>query len=294
LILLAAAALLVAACSVGRLAYLNAPPLALWYLGGYVDMSDEQKSFVKDRLTKAIAWHRQAELPEYQRAIELLIAKIEGRMTAEEARSTWKLVRGYYDRSLEHLLPDMADFVLMLDESQVARIENKFAEDNRKVLRDSVKGTPDERRERRARKFVEQFEDWTGRLSSSQREIVFNGTRSLSDLTEDRVGDRRYRQTEFVRLVREKPPREKLIAELRRLLVETDTWRRPEYLKKIREREERVFEIVAELSATLTPEQRVNVQKKMRTYARDISSIIAANEAPGDRRQATGKPKPSS
>src|SRR6185436_18650164 len=45
------AALALAACgSVSRLAYLNAPPLATWYIGSYVDLTDAQKKFVKDRL----------------------------------------------------------------------------------------------------------------------------------------------------------------------------------------------------------------------------------------------------
>ena len=276
LISLAFVALLAAACAVSRLAYLNAPPLALWYLGGYVDMNDAQKGFVKDRLTRAIDWHRHAELPQYQHAIEAIAHKLEGKVSPDDARATWTLGRDYYHRSIEHLLPDMADFILMLDASQLARIEKKFDEDNKKVLKESVKGTPDDRREKRSKKYVEQFEEWTGKLSAAQRDLVFNRTRDLTDLTDERVGDRRYRQTEFLRLARQKPPRDKVIAELRRLLVDTDSWRRADYVKKLRDRDERMFEVVSELSATLTPDQRSSVQKKLRGYVKDISSIIAS------------------
>jgi Spy/CpxP family protein refolding chaperone len=48
-------------------------------------------------------------------------------------------------------------------------------------------------------------------------------------------------------------------------------------VKKMRERDERMFEAVSELSATLTPEQRASVQRKMRGYVKDISSITASN-----------------
>jgi hypothetical protein len=264
-IVLAFVALLVAACSVSRLAYLNAPPLALWYIGGYVDMSDGQKVFVRERLTRAMAWHRQAELPEYQRSIEGLAQRLEGKISTEDARATYAKA------------PDFADFLLMLDASQVEGIEKKFADDNRKMLKESLRGTADERRSLRAKRFVDEFEEWTGRLSGPQREIIVNTARTLADNTEERLGDRKYRQSELLRIVRAKPPRAEAVATLHKLFVDAESWRRPEYSKMLRERDDRLVEIVAELSATLTPAQRAAVQRKLHGYSNDISSIVASS-----------------
>ena len=122
-LLLLAAGLVLAACSISRLAYMNAPPLALWYVGGYVDMTDGQKEALRDKLTRAIAWHRANELPEYQHAIEALIAKSGTRVPVADVRSTYALARSYYHRTLGHLLPDFADVILTLDEKQLAQIE---------------------------------------------------------------------------------------------------------------------------------------------------------------------------
>ena len=274
--LLAAAAILAAACSVSRLAYLNAPPLALWYVGGYFELTDAQKSFFKDRLTRAIAWHRSHELPEYQRAIEDLIVKSEGRVPVEDVRATYGKVRDFYHRALEHLLPDLADFMMQLDEEQLAQVEKKFAKDNSKVVNESIKGSVDERRARQAKKYIEQFEDWTGRLSPEQREIVANGVARLPNLASERLGDRRYRQLEALNLARSKAPREKVVAELKRLLIDTEKWRRPEYVRKSRERDEVVFAMVSDLTATLDPDQRAHLQRKLRGYVKDISSILAS------------------
>jgi hypothetical protein len=272
---LVVAALVVAACSVSRLAYLNAPPLALWYLGGYVDMTDAQKTLVRDRLSHAMTWHRQAELPQYQRALEHLATKTESRISVEDARTTYKQARDYYDRAIDHLVPDLADFLLTLDASQLERMENKFADDNKKIVKE-LKGSDEERRVKRAKKYIDQFEEYTGKLDTPQREIILNLTRNLPDLTEDRLEDRRYRQREVLELIRAKPSRDQLVAKLRKLLVDTESWRRAEYKQKLRARDERLFEVVAELSATLTPEQRGHLQKKVRTYVKDISSIIAS------------------
>src|SRR6185436_1423367 len=244
--------------------------------GGYVDMTDGQKNALREKLTQGIAWHRANELPEYQHALEALIPKLGTRIAVEDVRSTYGLARNYYHRTLAHLLPDFADVMLTLDEKQLAQIERKFADDNKKLVKESVKGPADERRAKLAKKYIEQFEDWTGKLSTAQREIIARGVVPIPDLTDERLGDRRYRQLEALAIVRSKPPREKLVAEMRRLLIDTETWRRPEYTRKLRERDEHVFEIVSELSATLTPDQREHLQHKTRGYVKDISSIIAS------------------
>ena len=275
-ILLAAAAILAAACSVSRLAYLNAPPLALWYVGGYFEMTDAQKGFFKDRLARAMAWHRSKELPEYRLAIESLVDKSEGTIPVADVRDTYVKARNFYHRALEHLLPDVADFALQLDDEQLRQVEKKFEDDNRKFVKESVKGSPDERRARVSKKYIDQFEEFTGHLSTEQREIIVRAVARMPEVTDERLGDRRYRQLEVLNLVRSKASREKMVAELKRLFIDTETWRRPEYVKKMRERDERVFEAVSELSTTLTAEQRASVQRRMRGYVKDISSIIAS------------------
>jgi hypothetical protein len=44
----------------------------------------------------------------------------------------------------------------------------------------------------------------------------------------------------------------------------------------MRSRDERLFEMIAALSATLSPEQRAHFQKRMRGFMRDITELTAA------------------
>lgn len=272
-----AAGLFLAACSISRLAYINAAPLTLWYVGGYIDMSGTQKGWLRERLATTIAWHRQEELPAYRRTIEAAVQKLDGPVSVADVRQFYGDARRYYNRLVEHALPDVADLALTLDAEQARQLERKFAEDNKKYVKDSVRGTADERFEREAKKYIERFEDFTGHLSDAQRAIIVNGLKSQPDMTSERLGDRRFRQGEALALLRAKPDRERVIAGLRRILIETETWRRPEFTQKLRERDERLFQIVATLSATLTPEQRASVKKKLRGYVQDIAVLTASS-----------------
>src|SRR5262249_58599068 len=107
---LAAAALLAAACSFTRLAYMstslayeNATPVLAWMAGDYVDMSGGQRDWVRERLTRAMAWHRAQELPEYRRFLEDMLARVDDGISADDARFVHTTVRAYYHRALDHI-----------------------------------------------------------------------------------------------------------------------------------------------------------------------------------------------
>ncbi len=283
LVVVALAALLLAACSLSKLAYsnaafayLSAPPVLTWMVGDYVDMSDGQKNWVRDRMLRAFAWHRAQELPEYRRFFEQVLDKAKDTITVEEARHDYTQLRAYYNRALERLLPDLADFLLQLDPDQLTQMQEKFDKDNRKIVSDSREGTAEERREKRVKRYLDNIQEFTGRLTQEQRELVTGRVNALGEFTDERVADRRFRQREILALMRTQPSRERVITELKRLLIETEAWRRPDYLAKLRGRDQQLFEMVAALSATLSAEQRAHFQERVRGIMRDITELTAS------------------
>jgi hypothetical protein len=287
LVLLIAAAALLAACSAANLlysnltlAYSNAAPMLTWAVDDYVDLSDVQKGWVRERLSRVMSWHRARELPAYRRFLASVETDFAGGFTVEEVGAAQREMRAHYHRLVEQVLPDAADFLLQLDAEQIGQLERKFGEDNRKLVKDAGKDV-DERRERNIRKTVEHLEAWTGRLDDSQRELVATHLRVLPDISADRMADRRYRQSQALDLIRAKPGREAMIAALRRLLVDTESWRRPEYLQRLRERDAHNFQMIAALSHTLSPDQRAHLHKRLRGFMSDIASLTAASSNAG-------------
>ena len=281
-VMLAAAALAAASCSLTRLAYFNAPfaysnamPMMAWMAGDYVELSDPQKDTLRKRLRKAFAWHRAQELPEYKRFLESLAAKSAEPVTVDTVRAAYGELRTYYNRTLERVLPDIADLLLQLDAEQLTQLERKFADDNDKLARDAVRDTPEDRRAKRAERFIENVEPFTGTLADSQRSLVTQRFALDEEMGDERLADRRYRQGQTLAMLRARVPREDLIAGLRRLLLDTDSWRAAGYQRKLRARDERMFETFAALAATLTREQRASVQERLRGFVRDIDEVIA-------------------
>jgi uncharacterized protein DUF6279 len=283
LMLIVAAALIATACSLTRLAYSNAAfaysnatPVLTWMVTDYVDLSEDQKDWVRERLVRAFAWHRAQELPEYRRFFERVLVESQDTISVEEARNAHRELRAYYHRTLERVLPDVADFLAQLNGEQVGQLERRFDKDNRKMVSDSLDGTPGERRERRVKRFLDHIEEFTGSLTDAQRELVAERAGALADLTDDHLADRRYRQAGVLAVARSEAPREKGVAELKRLWIDAESWRSPDYLRKLRKRDEQLFEMIAALSATLSPEQRASFQKRVRGFLRDITELTAS------------------
>lgn len=283
---LLALAVAFAACSsatITRLAYNNAAlayenlgPMLTWTVDDYVDIEGAREDWVRVRIDRVLAWHRAEELPRYRAFFESVLAKSGAPYRMEDIGTHQRELRVAYQRVMAQVIPDTAEFLSTLDSVDLAHLERKFEEDNRKWMRDTVKGTPDERLERRTKRFIGHLESWVGPMEDEQRALVAARYRGLGDFSEEIMGERRFRQTELISKLRARTPRADLEATLRRLWVDSDSWRRREYAAKLRARDAVLHAMIADLSATLSERQRAALGKRIRAFLRDISTLTAS------------------
>jgi hypothetical protein len=238
-------------------------------------MSEDQKEFVRERFSRAFAWHRASELPEYHRFFEKVLAQAQDNISVAEAAEDHRELRRAYHRSVERILPDMADFLLQLDSAQAKQMEKRFGKDNRRMVGESTEEAKDARLDKRTDRFITHLEQFIGGVDDSQRQMVRAYLASLPENMDERLADRRYRQSRILLMVQAKPPRDEVVAELRRLFIDTDSWRSAEYQEKLRARDHALFDLIARISASLTPEQRAAFQRRIRGFMRDINEIVA-------------------
>ncbi|MGE0358878.1 MAG: DUF6279 family lipoprotein [Burkholderiales bacterium] len=276
--LLAAAlvALLGACSSVTRIAYNNAGVALAWTVDDWFDLRDEQRDWLRERFAKLHAWHRASELPDYERLLQEMAALAATRTTAEDARRVYGEMRSLYARMLRRAIPDMADFLLQVKPGQVEHLERRFVADNAEKEKEVLGATPRERREARAKRYLGRIEDWTGRLSEAQRERARARLDAMEDLGEAWLEDRRTRQALTLALLRGARTREAMVAGLERILLDTAAWRQAGYAARLRARDEQVFALVAELDATLTPEQRGRLHRRIAAWAADVAYLMAS------------------
>ena len=143
------------------------------------------------------------------------------------------------------------------------------------------------RRERQFKTVVESAEDWVGRLTPAQLELVRRGLAPMRPSgcawAESRVQFRRDLR-ELVESGARHPDYAQRVA---RLLSNPEERWDPQYRVVFESNRDAVIDLLAELDASLTPRQRAKLSEKLTTYARDFRSLAAQ---PGAAQPGTARP----
>ena len=265
--------LLVSGCSLGMLSYRNADWLLAYKIDDWVDLTAEQKVWIRPRLTQLQVWHRSHELGHVQRLLRDSHLLAAGAPKEDEIQAIYTASVLTLNRTLEQLLPDALLLLSRLEPAQIAYLERKLAKDNQKLAKDIVL-TPDARRSLRAKKAVKQFEGWFGRLSTAQEADFIKRVDALPLLDEMHLDNRQRWQHELLELLKSKPDSRVFSAELRSLMLDPQRRRDPVYDQAWKLQQQEWVSIVAWMVKHATPAQKARLQKKLGGYVEEVSRLL--------------------
>jgi DNA-binding MarR family transcriptional regulator len=277
--LLASVALLVAACSQLQLGYNNADTVVAYALDSYLDLDDGQERLARGSIGALHCWHRRTQLPGYAQLLGDAQRKVAGPVTAADVLAFNAGMRRALSAIGEHAAPDLAALALTLKPAQLDRLADKLARDTSKARRELVRFAGAESVEQRVDRYAERAEEWFGRLTPAQRELIRDSLQRRPQAEEAWMRERERRQQELVavmaRIRAEQPPPSTATAWLREYFAELaqpgDAQRRAD-LEAYREEN---AELVARLVNSATPSQRATLAKKLRGYAADFDALAA-------------------
>ncbi|WP_413764462.1 DUF6279 family lipoprotein [Variovorax sp. Varisp41] len=167
-----ALAAVLGACSAIRLAYNNLPELSYWWLDGYLDFDGSQTPKVRDDLARLLEWHRRNELPKIAALLQEAEALAPGDITPAQACAMTDRIRDRLLAVSERAEPAGTELALSLGEAQLQQLERKYAKNNADYRKDWLDRSPARVQEKRYDQFLDRFEDFYGRLSPEQRELL--------------------------------------------------------------------------------------------------------------------------
>lgn len=162
----------VAGCSAIKLAYNNLPEVGYWWLDGYVDFSDAQTPKAKSDLTSLLAWHRAVELPKIIAVLQKAEALASDDISPMQACELVADIRMRVLAASERAEAPGASLAVTLSEAQLQTLERKYAKNDAEYVKDWIDRTPAQQQEKRYDKFLEQNEDFYGRLDNDQRDLL--------------------------------------------------------------------------------------------------------------------------
>jgi hypothetical protein len=254
-----------------RLAYDHADTFLHWKATSYVELRGAESRELDERIDAFLQWHRAKALPQY------------ADIAAEASRRVGKglspadLVWGYDSlmaqlrESLRAAGERIAPMLDRLSAEQIAQLERRFAEDNRKFAREFLRGSENDRRTRRTRRAVERMEDWVGKLAPAQLERVRQYSERAPLLDELRDRDHKRLQAQLLAMLRARQAQKRLPD----ALVNFDQGREPAYVAASEANRKELNALVLDLDRTLTSEQRAKAAGRLRGFAEDFASLAA-------------------
>jgi len=278
-LLVATTTVLLGGCALIKIGYENADTVGLLWINRYLDLTSEQKDYVKPRLRQLVSWHRKTQLPEYVTYATELKRRIAGDITAAEVAKIDVELKKRGEVMAQHAFPDMADLALRLTPDNIDAMREKFASNDEKFRDEMMRGGVEGQQKARYEKTLDRVEEWYGRFSRDQRAQI----RKLSDArpmnNDILLAERQRREQEIVELVtrvqKEKPSRDAVIAMLKSYDERFDLGPDPQHRAFVESLRHATDEMNAGIHNLATPEQRAKAAGKLDDWIETFKSLQA-------------------
>jgi hypothetical protein len=262
---------LASGCSTVRFAYDNADAYVRWQVHSYIVVEGQDADELDDRIDEFHAWHRKNALPKYVTLAHEAAQRFADGLSRADVVWGYDSARAQARESLRKAAELVAPLLDRLAPEQVAVMEHRIAEENRKFYRDNLRGAERERRARRARLAINRLEDWVGKLTQAQVQRVREYAERSPFTDELRDHDRKRLQKDVLAIVRAREAR----ARLPERVANWERGREPAYTAALDAWREQYFAMLLDVDRMLTHEQRARALGHMRRYAEDFEALSA-------------------
>lgn len=251
--------------------YRSADILLLRRINGYLDLSGEQETLAKKKLQRLHAWHRKSELPAYAQLLRQAAEKSRDGLDESEVVWLFKRMKDFERRIYKTTRQDTIDILLLLHEKQIAHLAEQFKESNEELEKQIALPAP-KRLARRVEKAIEQVEDWTGSLSSEQKQKIRATVQGMPDTSAVRLRYRKERQAEFILLLRRNPTPAQLNAWFSSRFGYEPSALPAYYRGPVARATVAYRKFVLEVDGLLTEDQRKTARERLLNLAADLES----------------------
>jgi hypothetical protein len=255
--------------------YRHADRLVLWKIDEYVDLTADQKKFVRARLKDLLARHRKDALPLYERfLIQIKEHSADGldRQEVDWMFATYQRLRADL---FGRIVADGAVILSSLTDGQVRYMERRFQRDHEKAARRLTENA-DARLTQRASTTLDWLKDWVGPYTKDQQERIKQLSMALPDLLAVRLEYQEYRQHDFIHFLQSTRDPQALSDYLENWLLLPEQNDPPDYQHAIEQMTNSVKDMVLAIDRLITPQQRTHALVKLQRLIDDIHVLAAS------------------
>lgn len=261
-------------CNFVRLAYHQLDWLIPYHLETYMDFSHAQSAYLERRVSSALTWHCQSQLPRYVVLLrtasrEFQSGSFDRSVLTEHSRQ----IREFWLEMLAHAEPVIYGILIVATDEQVEKMLEVFDEDNREWIEEFETITDQEIRDTYVEVMSDELERWFGTLEKNQKKMVARWSRSFQPLGMLGFDMRRRWQQQLGAIMRRRGDPQAFQAEMNALLLGPDADRPTELVDRLENNHEITLDLIWRIGLSSTPKQREHLQRFSEKLAGDLEEI---------------------
>ena len=244
------------------------------YVRGLVSLDGSQSASLARMLERNLDWHRSEELERYEAFLQGLASQVRAGLTRESLEDAAQQAEVYWRRIFEQAAPGYTSLAATLNDRQVRELLESLQQADEKTWREYYGRTSEDRYAQREKSLRKNIERMTGPLNPQQRQLIHDYAWTARPFMFEWRENRRLWREELAATLRVRSgPRAAFAERMRVLIAEPDRLWTPEYRKAIATSRSDLLDLVVQLDALLTPQQRVVTQERLLALAKEVRDL---------------------
>jgi hypothetical protein len=268
----AALALGLAGCGLG-LVYPRLDSVVGFYVEGLVTLDKAQSAALKRTLATNLEWHRQSELERYSAFLRDLAETVAGGASREDWSGASRRTEQYWREIFEQAAPGYTALAATFTDAQVAELLENLQREDEEAWQDFARRKPEEQQARREKSVRRALERFTGPLTAGQRDLIQgHAARSQPFMAEWRENRRVWREA-LADALAQRDGGAEFESRMFVLIARPDDLWTPAYRTALERRRESLIDLMVELDATLTSQQRAAARRQLLALADEVQGL---------------------
>ena len=284
-------AALVTACSGARIVYSQLDWLVPAYVSGLVTLDRTQSTQLERHMHAVLKWHCGTQFPGYTAVLHTINADFQaGRMTPARLDAHYERLLDYWRAIREQAAPRLGTLLATATDAQVEELFVGLEEKNREFMEEFVDRKPARLRKDADKILRSRLDSWVGDLTPEQRRMVSDWAARIPLSGADRLDGRRQWQAALRLALTHRDQPEHFNSAVYTLFVHPERYSTTAYSEKSDRIREHTLTLLADIGATLTPEQRDHLSLRAADWAGDFERLSCSTKPV--REEADTSPEP--
>ena len=260
-------------CNMVRLTYNNADYFLLSYVDAYLDLTSEQKNYLRTRLNRRLEEHRREELPEAVEFLQFAKRSAADGLSPQDIDALSSSAKHLYDTTVTKTVPIFTAVLTELSNDQITYLKEEFSERNKEFESEYLQDDYDERLEARAERTIKRIKKWTGSVSRDQRNMIVSITRIWPDMAVDWYEYRLAQQQGLLELLETKASAQEIEGYLIGWFVQ-QSGQTQEMRVQIGQLQQGFKVLLLALDASLSEKQHIYFIKRIDDLSDDLAALV--------------------